>query len=70
MNHTIEKPVESIYSFLMEMDKLKNVTRRAYIFDRSRNENSAEHSWQTVYQYIDKQIDVRKDTLKPVVMYG
>ena len=29
----------------MELDKLKTVTRRAYIFDLSRNENSAEHSW-------------------------
>ncbi|MBL4681679.1 MAG: HD domain-containing protein [Pseudomonadales bacterium] len=29
----------------MELDKLKSVARRAYIFDLTRNENSAEHSW-------------------------
>jgi len=31
--------------FLMEIDRLKNVFRRAYITDASRRENSAEHSW-------------------------
>ena len=31
--------------FLIEIDKLKTVFRRAYIADASRQENSAEHSW-------------------------
>ncbi|UCB42493.1 MAG: HD domain-containing protein [Dehalococcoidales bacterium] len=31
--------------FLMEIDRLKTVFRRAYITDTSRRENSAEHSW-------------------------
>lgn len=31
--------------FLIEIDKLKTVLRRAYITDASRRENSAEHSW-------------------------
>jgi putative hydrolase of HD superfamily len=31
--------------FLIEIDKLKTVLRRAYITDSSRRENSAEHSW-------------------------
>jgi len=31
--------------FLVEIDKLKTVFRRAYIADASRRENSAEHSW-------------------------
>ncbi|OGO38449.1 MAG: phosphohydrolase [Chloroflexi bacterium RBG_16_57_8] len=31
--------------FLIEIDKLKTVLRRAYIADASRRENSAEHSW-------------------------
>jgi putative hydrolase of HD superfamily len=31
--------------FLVEIDKLKAVFRRAYIADASRRENSAEHSW-------------------------
>jgi len=37
--------MDNIFSFLMEMDRLKSVYRRAYIHDLSRNENSAEHSW-------------------------
>ncbi|GAJ03685.1 unnamed protein product, partial [marine sediment metagenome] len=31
--------------FIIEIDKLKTVFRRAYIADSSRRENSAEHSW-------------------------
>ena len=33
--------------FIIEIDKLKTVLRRAYIYDSSRRENSAEHSWHT-----------------------
>jgi putative hydrolase of HD superfamily len=32
-------------SFLREIDKLKNVVRKSPLIDRSRKENSAEHSW-------------------------
>lgn len=31
--------------FVLEADKLKNVDRRGYVLDKSRRENSAEHSW-------------------------
>ncbi len=31
--------------FLIEIDKIKNVFRRSYITDGSRQENDAEHSW-------------------------
>jgi putative hydrolases of HD superfamily len=31
--------------FLVEVDKLKNVLRRTFLIDKSRNENVAEHSW-------------------------
>jgi putative hydrolase of HD superfamily len=31
--------------FILEADKLKNVSRRTTLLDRSRQENSAEHSW-------------------------
>jgi putative hydrolase of HD superfamily len=31
--------------FILEIDKLKSVLRRTWILDRSRRENSAEHSW-------------------------
>lgn len=32
-------------AFLKEIDRLKGVTRRSPLLDRSRRENSAEHSW-------------------------
>ena len=31
--------------FIVEIDGLKNVLRQTYLTDRSRRENSAEHSW-------------------------
>ena len=31
--------------FVVEIDKLKRITRQTYLMDRSRKENSAEHSW-------------------------
>ena len=31
--------------FILEIDKLKNVLRKTILMDRSRQENSAEHSW-------------------------
>ena len=32
-------------AFLREIDRLKNVVRLSPLLDRSRRENSAEHSW-------------------------
>lgn len=37
--------MEKQLSFLREIDKLKNVIRKSPLIDRSRKENSAEHSW-------------------------
>jgi len=43
--------------FLTEADKMKNILRQTYITDKSRQENSAEHSWHfaltamTLYEY-------------------
>lgn len=37
--------MDTLYAFLMELDKLKSVYRRSYLSDLSRHENSAEHSW-------------------------
>jgi putative hydrolase of HD superfamily len=39
-----ERIVKKLH-FIKEVDKLKSVSRRAYITDHSRYENSAEHSW-------------------------
>lgn len=37
--------LEQRLSFLREIDKLKSVVRQSPLLDRSRRENSAEHSW-------------------------
>jgi putative hydrolase of HD superfamily len=36
---------KSQVEFILEVDKLKNILRRTTLLDRSRQENSAEHSW-------------------------
>lgn len=49
--------------FILEMDKLKHVTRRSYLLDQMRLENSAEHSWHVslialvLAEYADDPID-------------
>jgi putative hydrolase of HD superfamily len=40
-----EEPLQSQIRFLLEADRLKTVLRQSLITDRSRRENSAEHSW-------------------------
>lgn len=37
--------MEEQLSFLVEIDKLKNIVRKSPLIDQSRKENSAEHSW-------------------------
>ena len=37
--------MEQLQTLLLELDGLKNVYRKSYISDGTRNENSAEHSW-------------------------
>jgi len=40
-----ETDMDHITTFLMEIEKLKNVTRKTYLSSGERLENSAEHSW-------------------------
>jgi putative hydrolase of HD superfamily len=39
------KRFKSQIEFILEVDKLKQIQRRTMLLDRSRRENSAEHSW-------------------------
>jgi putative hydrolase of HD superfamily len=51
---------KSQIEFILEIDKLKNVLRRTTLLDRSRQENSAEHSWHialillVLFEYADE----------------
>ena len=55
-------------SFILELDRLKTVIRRSYLFDQSRRENSAEHSWHVAMlanvltEYADEPVDVDRVT--------
>jgi putative hydrolase of HD superfamily len=40
-----DQRLEKQLAFVVEIDKLKSVYRRTLLVDRSRNDNSAEHSW-------------------------
>lgn len=37
--------LQKILSFIVEVDKIKNIMRRTLLIDGSRQENDAEHSW-------------------------
>ena len=70
MNETLEKQL----AFIMELDKIKNITRQTYISDGSRKENDADHSWHlalmcfVLAEYSNEPIDVLK-TMKMVLMH-
>src|SRR5690242_16651957 len=44
-NHPVSDRLTHQLHFVRELDKLKGVLRRTSLIDRSRRENSAEHSW-------------------------
>lgn len=52
--------------FILEVDKLKKITRQSYLSDGSRKENDAEHSWHlammcaVLSEYANEEIDVLK----------
>lgn len=58
--------LEDQIRFITEIDKLKSIIRRTMLIDRSRDENSAEHSWHIALmapllaEYADRKIDVLK----------
>lgn len=53
-------------NFILEIDKLKKISRRTLLTDESRTENDAEHSWHLAVmalllsEYCDEEIDVSR----------
>jgi putative hydrolase of HD superfamily len=41
----VSGPWEALSAFLIDVERLKLIERSAWVSDRSRHENSAEHSW-------------------------
>jgi putative hydrolases of HD superfamily len=58
--------ISVLAAFLTDVERLKLVSRKAYVSDMSRRENSAEHSWHlalglvAVAHELDLQIDLQK----------
>lgn len=52
--------------FILEIDKLKKISRQTYLSDKSRRENDAEHSWHLaimavlLQEYANEKIDTAK----------
>ncbi|MCB5187197.1 HD domain-containing protein [Methylobacillus caricis] len=56
------------FAFLREIDRLKNVIRQSPLLDRSRRENSAEHSWHlAVYALILREYAAAQVNLERVI---
>jgi putative hydrolase of HD superfamily len=64
-----DRPQESLpqqIDFILEIDRLKSVLRRSWLLDRSRRENTAEHSWQIALmaiilaEHADPPVDINR----------
>ena len=61
-----EARINSQITFLNEIDKLKSINRATILGDKSRRENSAEHSWHVALfalifiEHADKEVDLFK----------
>lgn len=62
--------VSTLAAFLTDVERLKLVKRRAYVSDRSRRENSAEHSWHLALGLvaIANELELKIDLHKALVM--
>ena len=53
-------------NFILEVDKIKNITRQTYLSDGKRKENDAEHSWHLALmavllkEYSNEEVDLAK----------
>ncbi len=58
--------MQKIVNFIIELDKLKSVTRKTSLLNGERYENSAEHSWQiamlasSLHQYATTPVDINR----------
>ena len=58
--------LEEQLSFIIEIDKVKNIFRQTYLSDKNRKENDAEHSWHIALmalllkEYAEESVDVLK----------
>jgi putative hydrolase of HD superfamily len=66
INIGFDKKLEAQLNFVIEIDKVKNVMRQSKLFDGSRFENDAEHSWTIcvmallLKEYADFSVNIEK----------
>jgi putative hydrolase of HD superfamily len=62
--------ISVLVAFLMDVERLKLVKRKAYVSDMSRQENSAEHSWHLAIGLlaIAQELNLKIDLHKTLVM--
>lgn len=62
--------LQAVVDFLGDVERLKLVSRRAYVSDLSRRENSAEHSWHMAVGLlvVAKEMDLEIDLGKALAM--
>jgi putative hydrolase of HD superfamily len=69
-----DKRLEQQIRFIIEIDKLKSISRRTYLIDSNRNENTAEHSWHLAMmamllaEYSNEPLDVSR-VIKMVLIH-
>lgn len=62
----MDKRLKKQMDFILEVDKVKNITRQTYLADGKRKENDAEHSWHLALmaillkEYAPEEIDLGK----------
>lgn len=64
------RSVSVVADFLIAVERLKLIERKAYVSDFSRRENSAEHSWHMALALIvlDREFDLKIDLHKALTM--
>lgn len=74
MSEQKQTRLEKQMQFILELDKIKSITRQTFLADETRKENDAEHSWHIAImaiilkEYFDTDIDLLK-VIKMVLMH-
>lgn len=74
MNDNKRERLEKQISFIIEVDKVKNIFRQTYLADAGRKENDAEHSWHLalsavlLQEHLNEDIRLRIDLTKVIIM--
>ena len=66
----MEERIKKQMDFILEVDKIKNITRQTYLSDGKRKENDAEHSWHLALMamLLSEYANEDVDTLKVMTM--